>query len=808
MLRFRALNQESSDESEGEEDAPTITREAQEQHAFSEYRTALSLLREKKIEEAKSLLKGILDGDILPEVDLDECAGHPLSVLKYSCLKNMGSILAQQGDYDNSLAHYMQAAKLDSNDVMLWYHLGSVALKLNHLELARDAFLEGLNYSPKNWECLNSLITVLYVLQDYMTCLVFISRAFELDFTFIKGHTIRDAILEECPSILSDSYLKEIDVGTKGVKCDAKICKEILQEVEELKTARQQKVHDDTVIKYVPMDDPIITMSWIALGKSLLNQHKVLEQRLVAPLKLLHDPEDIPLVKKEVQKEIEAIDNHCNEKTVVPEAIPHSGTESENQAEEVADFTSGQENDDGKGRKRRRNSLLYVAQWMWGEKRRSARVRSTVRREAEREECNLGETLQRILPHTLLPSTEKIKDMDIMKSNDDSMDTMDLYKLFENRENAESRDEKNSQQKVENEPSLNEEGYFGTPSEELDVKNFLNMHNYQDIIEIMSFFLQELYERWQLTWPQELIFLYLEIYKLLRQHVPFPQVLYSSETVEWLQKDGWMTLLYEELALDCWLNERLSEKKTERSVERRPVPIQEIGHLELLLTRFSSDHLLHTRLYWLKAHAYLNHGDIETATGCLDPLLRYLENLNEKDTGSKVVLKNCSHNNLISKESVQQLLTALFRNQNLSEVQYLYDEKRYEELIEVLKETFSYCQQPGLVANFNNSASDCPDRATQLAMLMDAHWQLKRYQDCFHWGEACCNEALHKYLNSDEKEQQKWATILEKLLSGMESCVRKAGLGVAAEAYPVIDALNAAIWLRWPQQQRRHWQLE
>ncbi len=43
-----------------------------------------------------------------PKVDLEECAGHPLSVLKYSCLKNMGSILAQQGDYDNSLAHYMQ----------------------------------------------------------------------------------------------------------------------------------------------------------------------------------------------------------------------------------------------------------------------------------------------------------------------------------------------------------------------------------------------------------------------------------------------------------------------------------------------------------------------------------------------------------------------------------------------------------------------------------------------------------------------------------------------------------------------------
>ncbi|KDR10107.1 hypothetical protein L798_00276 [Zootermopsis nevadensis] len=49
----------------------------------------------------------------------------------------------------------------------------------------------------------------------------------------------------------------------------------------------------------------------------------------------------------------------------------------------------------------------------------------------------------------------------------------------------------------------------------------------------------------------------------------------------------------------------------------------------------------------------------------------------------------------------------------------------------------------------------CPDRATQPAMLMDGLWQLRRYQDCFYWGEECCNEALHKYLNSEDKEQSK-----------------------------------------------------
>jgi hypothetical protein len=61
------------------------------------------------------------------------------------------------------------------------------------------------------------------------------------------------------------------------------------------------------------------------------------------------------------------------------------------------------------------------------------------------------------------------------------------------------------------------------------------------------------------------------------------------------------------------------------------------------------------------------------------------------------------------------------------EVQHLYDERHYEELVEILQETFHYSQQSQLPSSLvNNNA--CPDRAAQLAMLMDALWQLKRYQ--------------------------------------------------------------------------------
>jgi hypothetical protein len=68
-----------------------------------------------------------------------------------------------------------------------------------------------------------------------------------------------------------------------------------------------------------------------------------------------------------------------------------------------------------------------------------------------------------------------------------------------------------------------------------------------------------------------------------------------------------------------------------------------------------------------------------------------------------------------------------FRNQSLYEVHNLYGKQHYDKLVEILQETFPYSQQLQLPPALSNNDS-CPDRATQLAMLMDSLWQLKRYQ--------------------------------------------------------------------------------
>lgn len=66
---------------------------------------------------------------------------------------------------------------------------------------------QGLRCSSHHWPCLENLIIMLYVLNDYITCLFCIARAFESDPDFLAGLAIRDKIISEQASIIGDFEL-------------------------------------------------------------------------------------------------------------------------------------------------------------------------------------------------------------------------------------------------------------------------------------------------------------------------------------------------------------------------------------------------------------------------------------------------------------------------------------------------------------------------------------------------------------------------------------------------------------------------
>lgn len=95
---------------------------------------------------------------------------HLSQLYRFLTLKNLASVFLQQGleFYDNALQCYLQAVELDSNDSVVWNHLGTLSCSMGLLSVSRWAFEQGLLCSPNN--CMISfLLARIYVQLIYRT---------------------------------------------------------------------------------------------------------------------------------------------------------------------------------------------------------------------------------------------------------------------------------------------------------------------------------------------------------------------------------------------------------------------------------------------------------------------------------------------------------------------------------------------------------------------------------------------------------------------------------------------------------------
>ena len=93
----------------------------------------------------------------------------------------------------------IEALKMEPENVILWIRLGRVYSKLINYRKAYQAFLRGLQCSPHNWICIESLVTLSYVILDWPQCLYFCALGLEKDPNFKRGMIFRDEILEPHP---------------------------------------------------------------------------------------------------------------------------------------------------------------------------------------------------------------------------------------------------------------------------------------------------------------------------------------------------------------------------------------------------------------------------------------------------------------------------------------------------------------------------------------------------------------------------------------------------------------------------------
>ncbi|XP_066371477.1 calcineurin-binding protein 1 isoform X2 [Miscanthus floridulus] len=171
MFSIAAINESDSG---GQWEPLAPTKEAQEFALSQKYHEGLLKLQQKDYAKARELLEDVLKDPLISNVQVDNIGSDQhLLQLRFLTLKNLASVFLQQGPefYDNALHCYLQAVELDSNDSVVWNHLGTLSCSMGLLSVSRWAFEQGLVCSPNNWNCMEKLLEVLIAISDEVACL-------------------------------------------------------------------------------------------------------------------------------------------------------------------------------------------------------------------------------------------------------------------------------------------------------------------------------------------------------------------------------------------------------------------------------------------------------------------------------------------------------------------------------------------------------------------------------------------------------------------------------------------------------------
>ncbi|GFN77427.1 calcineurin-binding protein cabin-1-like [Plakobranchus ocellatus] len=286
MFPISALNGSSSSEDESTYTHATQTKEAKEAEAFAAYTKALSYQQSGSRDYAEKLFCNLFDHPFLKEaaslIENDDspasAPSHPGLQLLYSVHKNLAAILLERKELKQAMASYIEAVKIDSSEVTVWFKMGQIALKIYNYPLAKICFQQALQCNPNHWPSLDNAITVTFALGDYLMCLEHISCALEKDCYYTKGLVLRRQILSEQPSL--ESITKEMfvycDPQIHTIVVDKEESKECLEESNKIRTKRRQLIEEENEKGRKPMTflKPLAPFTWKNVGERLLELYE------------------------------------------------------------------------------------------------------------------------------------------------------------------------------------------------------------------------------------------------------------------------------------------------------------------------------------------------------------------------------------------------------------------------------------------------------------------------------------------------------------------------------------------------------
>ncbi|XP_058817012.1 calcineurin-binding protein cabin-1-like [Topomyia yanbarensis] len=722
MLQIRALNEDPENNCSGTENDIKVTTEAEETIVVSEYLRALKLKQSNQLDNALHLFLELLEIEILDKLFVDN--QDKLFLVKYNCFRNVGHIYQEQQQNNLALHYFIKAVEMDETDVQTMYCLANLALSIEQIQVAKMYYEKCIERNPNHWPSLDGMLQLFCASGNIIEVLAWAMHCFEKDQSYKRAIRVLAEIgarfmsfpfLEELFAILYNVN-KTVDTSATIPVVNCVAYNHMIWQKEPVFDYFKYKIHK---------------LDWLTLGNLILQLNADSEQLNQTFLILfkLHEFLGIQIVTGTSD-----LSNNDSTKPLHSATdIPYGGIDivSTSSIEPIIDL-------EVKGR-RRGSELKILEQWGWHKSRRSSRKKSVYDTSE-----SIVSTADGFLKRTL--------------STYFSVSFEDKVSPFSEKEyDGESDGTKQlngpvmcSIDKFIDESQKKFEFVIGElQNAEFDL--YTSIHRYLHYISFC----------WDTLIPPELRNLYTRLYKLFVQYEccqSWNQLLDAEITDRFR-----ITLLYLEFQYDSRDCDELHSLESTIEMEL----YDQLNKLQLYSVYLTEkeNFLLHARYLWLNYVVSIKENMFEAA---LETLLQMELLLSKQSDSLCVYLPNQIKNNVFKRSYIHQLTTSLKRKICLCNVKILYDDSKYYEIVDILKESLMYISE-------TPTDSGSLSISGQIEILLECLWNLEAYTDCVVWAEKALKYATDIFIAfpNDDCLQKSWGKTINCILIYMLALIER-----------------------------------
>uniref|UniRef100_T1GR16 Uncharacterized protein n=1 Tax=Megaselia scalaris TaxID=36166 RepID=T1GR16_MEGSC len=153
---------------------------------------------------------------------------------------------------------------------------------------------------------------------------------------------------------------------------------------------------------------------------------------------------------------------------------------------------------------------------------------------------------------------------------------------------------------------------------------------------------------------------------------------------------------------------------------------------------------------------------------------KFENRLNNSSEGYVFSLPNFKDFKCSTLENVTNLRVELQRKIGLKNVKTLYENNKFEDLVEILKDSLIYS------TTIKNSDDNVMKLQTQFEVLLESFWNVEKYEECLVWSERCLKYSVDNIVDlfPDTFRYKEWADCINFILVYIEELILKDGFDI------------------------------